>query len=121
MAVPLLSIADIDDMRRTLYGRDAKLIIYKITPTAGETVVRTLANGWHAQREIQQRDNANGQLKIWLSRAGVRNLDHLNIGAIVKIDIGELEQKYSITGIRPMQQAHAGWIVSAEPIENSVN
>ena len=124
MMRPLLDAANLNAVREAMYGRQALLSFYKLTPTAGESLVLSLKEGWYATREKRDRlDGRNNRVLIWVSREATDAdlKSQLNVGSKVDISFDDGIQTYRIIEIRTMSQLHAGWVVNCEPVESSTS
>lgn len=114
----LLTSSTLNLMRGALYGQQASLTFYKMTPADGEVEVFTTRQGWHVQRDNKSESN---QVRIWMSsEVSTVTLDrNLHTGAKVIVDVNGRQQAYRITNIRPMSQLGSGWVITCDPAENS--
>ena len=60
----LLTSSTLNLMRGALYGQQASLTFYKITPAAGESEIFSTRSGWHAQRDNSTTADRNGNVNI---------------------------------------------------------
>lgn len=124
----LVSVQALDGIRNALYGREARLIFYGLSPVDGEIPLFTLLNGWHAAREKRDRmDGRNMRVTIWINRdARPENfgddwVNKLNMATKIDIQVNEFRvQSYRIVEVRTLSQVHSGWIFTTEPTENAV-
>ena len=124
MMKPLLDAANLNAVREAMYGGQALLSFYKLTPTAGESLALSLKEGWYATREKRDRlDGRNNRVLIWVSREATDAdlKSQLNVGSKVDISFDDGIQTYRIIEIRTMSQLHAGWVVNCEPVESSTS
>jgi hypothetical protein len=103
-------------MRRTLYGQGAQAVFYKVTPTAGETVIATLTSGFFFVREKRAGQEIDGSgVKMWLD-AGATDRPLLHYGGVVALTAGGITTRYSIVELLPQQQLGAGYVLRLTPL-----
>ena len=122
MRALLLDAANLNTLREALYGRQARLSFYKMSPSLGETLIMTISTGWHAAREKRDRlDGRNNRVLIWVAREAITGdlKSQLDIGSKVDISFDAGIQTYRIIEIRTMSQLHSGWVINCEPVESA--
>jgi len=117
----LLTSSTLNLMRGALYGQQASLTFYKITPAAGESEIFSTRSGWHAQRDNSTTADRNGNVNIWLSAEVTpwKTDHHLHVGTKVTISAKGRTFSYRVASLKPMQQLGAGWVLNCQPVENS--
>lgn len=123
MSLPVLITPNIlNQMRTTLYGRNASLTFYTVTPAAGETALGSpILRDWYAQRKSRKGEHGlSGALTIWLAGAAPVDIDDIRDNAVVSIEINKQTRRYRVKEITEMQQIGSGWVLHCEPLSNTV-
>src|SRR5262249_48189270 len=104
-------------MTRTLYG-SAQVVFYSVTPTAGESAIGTLTDGFAFVREPRAVRSAGAigpGVTLWLSNEAAITRSQLNVGGAVAITINGLTTRYAISELLPQQQIGAGYVLRLIP------
>lgn len=117
---PLLRASVLDKMRRTLYGSEATLKLYSVTPLAGETLLATLRSGFYVQRKKQLTNGVDNAVVILLASTADISIADLRDNAIAKVTLGDLTRSYKVIALTETQQVGGGWVLHCEPASNTV-
>jgi hypothetical protein len=111
----LLSKNRLNLITRTLYGRGAKTVFYKVTPTIGETIIATITGGFTFVREQRAGQEIDGSgVKFWIS-ASVIDRATLSNAAAAEITANGVTTRYAISDLLPQQQLGAGYVLRLKP------
>ncbi len=117
----VLQAADLNQMRRELYGRSASLVFYSVTPAQGEQQIATLTSGWHAWRKSGRGDQVvSGAVTIALARSAQIEIDAIRKSATADLIINSQIKRYRVVEVTETQQLGAGWIIHCEPLAKTV-
>lgn len=109
--IPLLSIATLDKLRRTMYGTvSPALVLYKVTPTEGEIEDVRCTAGFYYQRMSDSHD-----LYLWLSVDAGISADYLHNGAVIGLEQSGVNARYVVKELKPFQQIGTGYKIRLTP------
>lgn len=113
--IKLLTKNRLNKMTRTLYGI-ATVAFYSISPSAGETLITTLTEGFVFVRERRGGQKSDGSgVKLWLAGDASITRAQLKIGGVVVITANGVTTRYVITELLQQQQIGAGYVLRLKP------
>ncbi len=120
----LFTKADLDSLRRDLYGADAELVLYRVTPGEGEAEIGRLSDGWHAHRMPRAMRVSSGfpvgSVALHLAADLSVDVEDLRENAVAEIVTGGLTRRYKVIELTETQQLGGGWAIVMDPLADTV-
>lgn len=120
----LFTKADLDALRRDLYGADAEIAFYRVTPGEGETSIGRLSDGWHAHRMPRALRLSSGfpvgSVILNLAADLSVNVEDLRENAVVEIVAAGPTRRYKVIELTETQQLGGGWVIVMDPLADTV-